>query len=164
MDGEKVRDGRGMMVDAYLAEMRSLPGFSGSPVFLCIGAGSYRGASGAEVQPKMMPFYTETIGLLGIDTGHKNVKSPVVDKAGKRVEPVRFIEQNSGVAIVAPYYKINDVLEGDELMREREAASEDAFSDPERGKSDVAPDDAGEFERFEDLTRKLVNTPKPGRG
>jgi hypothetical protein len=161
MDEEKIRDGRGMLVDAYLVEMRSLPGFSGSPVFLCIGGGSYRGL-GPDNRPRMMPFNTETIGLLGIDTGHKNVVTPVRDKTGKEVTPARVIQQNSGVAIVAPYYKIKDVLEGDDLVKQREQAGEDALADPERGVSDIAPDDdGGEFERFEDLTRKLVKTPKP---
>ncbi len=32
-------DGRSMSVEAYLAEMHSLPGFSGSPVFIYIGGG-----------------------------------------------------------------------------------------------------------------------------
>jgi hypothetical protein len=64
---ERVKDGRGLFVDAYLVEMRSLPGFSGSPVFICIGAGSYRGTHGGE--KAMMPFYTETIGLLNPVSG-----------------------------------------------------------------------------------------------
>ena len=166
MDGERVEDGRGMLVDAYLVEMRSLPGFSGSPVFLTMGAGSYRGVYGTDQQAKMMPFYSETIALLGIDTGHKRVKTYVLDAAGKEVEqPVRVILENSGVAIVAPCYKINDILEGDALVKQREKAAGDAVDDPARGVSDIAPDDDGdEFKRFEDLTRKLVNTPKQQPG
>ncbi len=124
MDDEKVEDGREMLVDAYLVEMRSLPGFSGSPVFLSIGAGSYRGAYGTDKQAKMMPFYSETIALLGIDTGHKSLVATVRDKTGKEVEPARSVQQNSGVAIVAPYYKINDILEGDDLVKQREKADE----------------------------------------
>ena len=114
----------------------------------------------------MMPFYSETIALLGIDTGHKRVKTYVLDAAGKEVEqPVRVILENSGVAIVAPCYKINDILEGDALVKQREKAAGDAVDDPERGVSDIAPDDDGdEFKRFEDLTRKLVNTPKQQPG
>ncbi len=126
MDGEKVRDGRGMLVDAYLVEMRSLPGFSGSPVFLTIGAGSYPGIYGTDQQPKMMPFNSETIGLLGIDTGHKDIVTPVRDKAGKEAKPALMIQQNSGVAIVAPYYKIKDILEGDDLVKQREQGNTDA--------------------------------------
>lgn len=39
----KVLDGRGLTVEAYLVEMRSLSGFSGSPVFVYMGPGTYRG-------------------------------------------------------------------------------------------------------------------------
>jgi hypothetical protein len=159
-DGERVRDGRGMLVTAFLVEMRSLPGFSGSPVFVCIGAGSYRGVYGSDKQAHMMPFYTETIGLLGIDTGHKSLTNPVIDKrTGDPVDPPQVVQQNSGVAIIAPYYKIADVLEG--FMEQRKKATKDAMENAERGENDVADDETDdEFERFEDLTRKLVNTPK----
>jgi hypothetical protein len=110
MPGERVKDGRGLFVDAYLVEMRSMPGFSGSPVFIVIGAGSYRGTYGGE--KKMMPFYSETIGLLGIDTGHKPLTHPVLDRDSRTPSsPEQVVQQNSGVAIVAPYYKIRDVLE-----------------------------------------------------
>ncbi|MDD5054665.1 MAG: hypothetical protein PHZ00_00165 [Candidatus Peribacteraceae bacterium] len=109
--GERVKDGRGLLVDAYLIEMRSLPGFSGSPVFVAIGAGSYRGVYGNELKARMMPFYTETIGLIGIDTGHKPVTNPVLHESGKKFEPHLYVTQNSGIAIVAPYYKIIDILE-----------------------------------------------------
>jgi hypothetical protein len=110
MPGERVKDGRGLLVDACLVEMRSMPGFSGSPVFIVVGAGSYRGTYGGE--KKMMPFYSETIGLLGIDTGHKPLTNPVLEKhTRKPSEPEQVVEQNSGVAIVAPYYKIREVLE-----------------------------------------------------
>ncbi len=61
MPGEPVTDGRGMKVEAFLVEMRSLSGFSGSPAFIYMGPGTYRGDG------RMMPFYSETIGLIGID-------------------------------------------------------------------------------------------------
>jgi hypothetical protein len=97
MPGERVKDGRGLLVDAYLAEVRSLPGFSGSPVFVYIGPASYRG------NEQMMPFFSESIGLLGIDTGHKPLTNPVLDKrSAKPVKPAQVVQQNSGVAIVAP--------------------------------------------------------------
>jgi hypothetical protein len=121
MDGERVKDGRGMLVDAYFVEMRSLPGFSGSPVFIAIGAGSYRGVYGSDNAAKMMPFYSEHVGLLGLDTGHKPIETDVLDKMTREpVKPAHVIQQNSGVAIVAPYYKIQDLLEGETLVSQRE--------------------------------------------
>jgi hypothetical protein len=136
MDGEKVRDGRGMLVDAFLVEMRSLPGFSGSPVFLTIGAGSYRGVYGAETEAKMMPFYSETVGLLGIDTGHKSLAQPVLNDSGEAVEPPQFVNQNSGVAIVAPYYAIAEVFDNSDLAGQRKARTRELLKDPERGTCD----------------------------
>ncbi|HVA73533.1 MAG TPA: hypothetical protein VNF71_03090, partial [Acidimicrobiales bacterium] len=106
MPGEPVKDGRDLLVTAYLIEMRSLPGFSGSPVFLCIGAGSYRGVYGSDGKAKMMPFYTETVGLLGIDTGHKMLSLEVRDKQTRREAQVPwYVLQNTGVSIVAPASK-----------------------------------------------------------
>lgn len=134
--GERVLDGRGMLVNAFLVEMRSLPGFSGSPTFVCIGAGSYRGVYGTEKGPRMMPFYSEHIGLLGIDTGHKCLSHPVLDETTRKpVKPPQVVEQNSGVAIIAPYYKIQDVLEG--FAEQRQHADAAALANPERGSNDI---------------------------
>jgi hypothetical protein len=129
MDDEKVRDGRGMLIDAFLVEMRSIPGFSGSPVFITIGAGSWRGVYG-EAGAQMMPFFSETTGLLGIDTGHKPITNTVLDKTtGQAAEPPMVVEQNSGVAIVSPYYKIRELLEGEELVEQRQRADAEAAAD-----------------------------------
>jgi hypothetical protein len=106
MPGEPVLDGRGLLVEAFLIEMRSLPGFSGSPVFLYVGPGSYRG------NDTMMPFYEEQIGLLGIDTGHKMLSSEIIDKGtGKPLNMTWYVLQNTGVAIVAPVWRIRDVID-----------------------------------------------------
>lgn len=102
MPGEPVMDGRGMKVEAFLVEMRSLSGFSGSPVFVYMGPGTYRGDG------RMMPFYTETIGLIGIDTGHKVVEVAILDSEGQETEFTAA--QNSGVAVVAPIWKVGETL------------------------------------------------------
>ena len=104
MPGEFVRDGRGLEVEAFLVEMRSLSGFSGSPVFVYMGPGTYRGNG------TMMPFYSETIGLVGVDTGHKATTSPVecrtvADDTGL------FVALNSGVSIVAPVWRIAETID-----------------------------------------------------
>jgi hypothetical protein len=102
MPGEPVTDGRGMKVEAFLVEMRSLSGFSGSPAFIYMGPGTYRGDG------RMMPFYSETIGLIGIDTGHKTMKLPIRDAGG--APTALTADQNTGVAIVAPVWKIGEAL------------------------------------------------------
>lgn len=108
MPGELVVDGRGCKVEAFLVEMRSLSGFSGSPVFIYMGPGTYRGDG------RMMPFYSEQIGLIGIDTGHFQLKTSVLGDASG------FVNLNSGVSIVAPVWKIgetlSEALDGEEIV------------------------------------------------
>ena len=105
MPGEAVLDGRELRVEAFLVEMRSLSGFSGSPVFLYIGPGSYRGNG------TMMPLYSETIGLMGIDTGHKAFTAPVRSRDAGLEEQQYEVEMNTGVAIVSPAWKIAELLD-----------------------------------------------------
>jgi hypothetical protein len=109
MPGELVEDGRGMRVEAFLVEMRSLSGFSGSPVFVYMGPGTYRGDA------KMMPFYSETIGLMGIDTGHTEICAPVL-QTGSRSETGLRASLNTGIAVIAPIWKIREVLD-EEIFR-----------------------------------------------
>ena len=104
MPGPLVNDGRGMDVEAFLAEMRSQSGFSGSPVFVYVGPGTYRGNG------TMMPFYSEQLGLIGIDTGHKVTETPV----RRRDEPSAtdlIVQVNTGISIVSPVWKIEEALE-----------------------------------------------------
>jgi hypothetical protein len=114
MPGEGVLDGRQMRVEAFLVEMRSLSGFSGSPVFVYMGPATYRGDG------RMMPFYSETIGLMGIDTGHKLMTSTIIDRTtGQQVDPNWTVEHNTGISIVAPVWKIREVLEEDQFRKSR---------------------------------------------
>jgi hypothetical protein len=136
---EPVMDGRGLLVEACLVEMHSLPGFSGSPVFLSIPPGSYR------QNKTMMPFYQDTVALLGIDTGHKMLPLQVKDtKTRKVLEVDWYAVQNTGVAIVSPVWKIRDVLYGEEFMKQRKnsESSVPAVHDEFFATSDLAVEDA----------------------
>ncbi len=105
MPGEPVEDARGLRVDAFLAEMHSLPGFSGSPVLLHIGPGSDRGNG------TMMPFHSLTLALLGIDTGHKQANEKVYEgDSDETVNESWRVRQNTGIAIVSPVWRIDEVL------------------------------------------------------
>ncbi len=67
-----------------------------------------------------MPFFSLQIGLLGIDTGHMQTTNSVKDKrTGSAVDDNWQVRQNSGVAIVAPFWKIKDILQGDEFLSQR---------------------------------------------
>lgn len=106
MPGELVKDGRNLDVEAFLVEMRSLSGFSGSPVFVYMGPGTYRGNG------TMMPFYKEVIGLMGIDTGHKATMADVHEKQNGSKTDLK-VPLNTGISIVAPAWKIREVLDED---------------------------------------------------
>ena len=111
----------------------------------------------------MVPFYENPIALLGIDTGHKRVSNPVMDEAtGEPSQPRQLVKQNSGVAIVAPYYKIRELIEGDALMGQRKERSKAVRDDPEAATLDTAENNPEEDEhsRFERLTDKLLKVPK----
>jgi hypothetical protein len=112
-----VRDGREKDVEAYLIEMRSHAGFSGAPVFLLIPQFGFRGVIGDTS--------TETnetrFRLLGIDTGHKIDHMPVSQHSGSewaRREDL-VAEHFTDVAIVAPIWKVVDLLEREDLADQR---------------------------------------------
>jgi hypothetical protein len=104
MPDHSVKDGRGIKVEAYLVEMRSLSGFSGSPVFVYMGPGTYRGNG------MMMPFYKEVIGLMGIDTGHKVISEKVINNQSGNCKNAE-VRLNTGISIVSPSWKIKEVLD-----------------------------------------------------
>lgn len=66
----------------------------------------------------MMPFYTEQIGLIGIDTGHKTLQAKVRNNKSDE-DSVLEVALNTGISIVAPVWKIKDVLNDEELSVDR---------------------------------------------
>jgi Trypsin-like peptidase domain len=130
--------------ESFLVEIRSLPGYSGSAVFLyspCAMNDMSRRRFGIE-KDKINIFSGETTDqeikasiarkgpyLLGIDWCHLQSKAYVVidvDSSGNDVRhPDRwFVNQNSGMAGVIPAWKILDILESKELMEQRRKETE----------------------------------------
>jgi hypothetical protein len=74
------------------------------------------------------------------------------------------------MAAVVPAWKIAELLTTVEgIVKPREQAEKDLAEQAQPNPnaavldSNLPPAEASEFERFEDLTRQLVNTPKPKR-
>jgi len=107
---DPVLDGRRNHVEAYLVEMRSRSGFSGSPVFTFIVERNDRGQI---PNPTNVSMGGTILALLGIDTGHK--VEPIIVKGrkgtGEYEETDLFIDYPSDLAIVSPTWKITDRLE-----------------------------------------------------
>lgn len=110
---ETVRTARGLLQEAFLVECRSLPGYSGSPVFIHPLPFS---AFPRESPPPM---------FLGIDMGHIKDRRPVLDKTewtrGKRV-PVDdnwIVEANTGMSCIIPAWKVQELLNVEQLVESR---------------------------------------------
>src|SRR6185437_7891403 len=116
---EPVRTGRGLLQECFLVECRSLPGYSGSPVFL-----------------NPLPFSTiprppVPSMFLGIDMGHLKDERPVLNKEelrnGNRVPIDKnwLVETNTGMSCVIPAWKVLEVLEVEELVKSRKQVLEE---------------------------------------
>jgi len=110
MPWEPIENSTGAMQDSYLIECRSLPGYSGSPVFVyesAIHLGSPR--------KERMPFL-----LLGIDWCHPANFQKVMERDGKTPVPGGWkVDTNSGMAGVIPAWKIQELLEGEPFVTQR---------------------------------------------
>jgi hypothetical protein len=110
---EPIRTTRGLLQEAFLVECRSLPGYSGSPVFISPLPFS---AVRKDTPPAM---------LLGIDMGHITDKRPVLSKTelahGKRiaVNDDWIVETNTGMSCVVPAWKVLELLYVEELVESR---------------------------------------------
>ncbi|HEY6763964.1 MAG TPA: hypothetical protein VI386_04270 [Candidatus Sulfotelmatobacter sp.] len=112
---EPIRTPRGLLQEAFLVECRSLPGYSGSPVF--IAPMPFNTAVREEIPPAM---------FLGIDMGHLTDRRPVLSKEGTRVQGKRvpvnedwFVETNTGMSCVVPAWKVRELLYAEELVEFR---------------------------------------------
>lgn len=114
---------RGHKQESYLVEARSLPGYSGSPVFVWSPSLTARPKSVGE-SGKEEYAITEAFGpwLLGIDWCHLLTREPVREK-GEDEKPTQqgwFVRSNSGMAGVIPIWKLDELLDIDELKEGRD--------------------------------------------
>lgn len=164
---------RGINQESFLVETRSLGGFSGSPVFVHIPAMSarpYEEGFSAGAGP----------WLLGVDWGHLPIDEQVKWKDDKRpIEEGWVVESNSGQMAVVPAWKLQELLDQEELAMSRqrgeERITERKKSSPvrldKRAKEAEKPDqpanfvtDAftkGDFEDALDRVSRPVSPPDP---
>ncbi|MHB8490641.1 MAG: hypothetical protein ACYDA6_00280 [Solirubrobacteraceae bacterium] len=154
--GEMLADGN-YEYATHVGDVRSYDGFSGSPCFIEFAY--------PVLVPKPTPFPqapNEPIGrmsyahlLCGMFTGHLDRRAP-----GGPVS-------RHGVGFILSSDEIWRVLMSDELRQRRREKDELGAPEDVRTRTSLADQEPPtqpenpEFERFEDLTRKLVNTPKP---
>jgi hypothetical protein len=123
MPDEPVRHPRGYMQESFLVETRSIGGYSGSPVFVHIP--NYENRFPEEPRG--------VVRLLGIDWGHIPFQTfdpihpfdKVVDTKGKPHPDGWRVAANSGMAAVVPAWKLNELLNSPELLKQREQEDEE---------------------------------------
>ncbi len=130
---EPIRTSRGLLQEAFLVECRSLPGYSGSPVF--IAPSPFITTTRKKTPPAM---------LLGIDMGHLTDRSFVLSRTelanGNRV-PIDdnwVVESNTGMSCVIPAWKVRELLYVEELVESRKEVLKEA--EAQKAKSPVSFD------------------------
>ena len=148
-------DGSIRKVQAHLIDCRSYGGFSGSPCFF-----QRDDAFTAAREGKLE--WGQITRLFGLVSGHFDLAtSPLMQGDIAELGSIR-VPVNTGVGIVTPDAKIVEVLEMEELREERERVTEEhRKKQAEEGATlDTTSEVPEEYERFEELARKVVNTPK----
>jgi hypothetical protein len=132
MNGEPIKDDDGIPQDSFLVEMRSMSGYSGSPVFVYLNPTLPRPPKW--ITPATHPYRHGLHGpwLLGIDWCHIPNFKRVLDAGRKApIKPEQWVEVNSGMAGVIPAWYIQEILELPELAMKREeiAKSQDSLNE-----------------------------------
>jgi hypothetical protein len=142
----------GFPQESYLVEARSIPGYSGSPVFLQIPAGLPNFSNIPPEIWKQLTSYNEVrsalpipVGpwLLGIDFCHIFGKEKVFSTlTGKPVSTDWHVRSNSGMMGVIPVWKLEELLETSEMKTVLEAAKKRARDDRAKNSDQVSLDAA----------------------
>jgi len=117
----------GIEQESFLIETRSLPGYSGSPVFLEILPYTWRKGSrtkGSLIIPGQYKINGKPadVGpwLLGVDWGHTFLYEKVLEKNKRdEVSGGWVVKSNSGTACVVPAWKLLDLLNMEEFVNMR---------------------------------------------
>ena len=145
MPKEKITSPYGIDQESFLVEVRSLPGYSGSAVFLFSIAGeddmSVRrdgidrvrkndeafDLKSPEEQRDILFTFTRPKGpyLLGIDWCHIPRKASILNRDGKRIDEGWYVEENTGMAGVIPAWKIAELLDSEELKMQRKVTDDE---------------------------------------
>lgn len=164
MPGEPIRHmTRGINQESFLIEMHSIPGYSGSPVFMQFLKGTPRyGFEGVA---------TGTFGpyLVGIDWCHLNDYAPVVYQADTDSQVEDYVvKSNLGMAGVLPAWKILDLLNLEEEMKRRREGDKQISKLKGKGGASLdvatAPFTRDDFQQvLEKVSRKRTSSSKPAR-
>lgn len=144
MAHEKIRTTTGFEQESFLVELRSMPGYSGSAVYI-YSPSPMQDMSTKRKGESMAPLsdfnlfgpnaqqHIHLMGLkmtpkgpylLGIDWCHLNNEARVRDMAGQPHREKLFVRENTGMAGVVPAWKIAEILESEHLVNARRELEE----------------------------------------
>jgi hypothetical protein len=119
MPGEAIPAGDGLpSFVAYLAEIRSIRGLSGSPVFANLALGRHPDGRYNEAG---------SFALIGLVRGHFETRRAFVFDRPMTEDERDLIAVNSGIAMVTPILTVAEVLNSEELVQERVRAERDGI-------------------------------------
>lgn len=145
-------------ITAHLIDCRSFGGFSGSPCYFQQSRAGWIPdpdlPGGGGIGEKSWT------GLLGMIGGHYDAWKEI--ESGGQANPYLRSTVNTGVGYVIPAEYIREALNVKELSEMRSDSDRAKAASSERGATmDTAHSEESEYARFEDLTKKLVQVPKP---
>ena len=107
----------------FLVEQRSLPGYSGSPVFVFLDPSQPRPPLWIAASNRIGKVNLETTGpwLLGVDWVHiHNYEEVLENTAPKKIAvPLRWVKSHTGMAGVIPAWRLLDLLNSEEFIMQR---------------------------------------------
>jgi hypothetical protein len=170
-DTQLIRNEWGLLQESFLIETRSLSGFSGSPVFLFISPLDVAPDDYGEREPRTW--------LFGVDWGHmrsfESVLKPHDNPLVNKLVPVNDewkVPSNSGHAQVVPAWKLQELLDQEELKMGRQRGDElrSKMKEDSPAAFDTHTTDQGEEDRpfsrddfFRDLKKAARKQDRPSR-
>ncbi len=143
MAKETITSSNGYDQQSFLVEVRSLPGYSGSAVFMhspnamndmsARREGRDKPSDKATEFPIVDPSVIDTMMgfmkpkgpyLLGIDWCHIPREARIRSRDGEPIEEGWYVEENTGMAGVIPAWKIRDILDNEEFKMHRKSADD----------------------------------------
>ncbi len=150
MPDEPLQDtNTGLEYYAYLMEIRSIGGLSGSPVYVFFPLGRFHEGT-YETQ-------RHVLYLIGLVRGHWTREAEEFADFGE----TEVDQLNTGIAIVTPVQKaIEIIMNTEELMRDRKKSEQRRSKRDAPVEDSALPEEDAEFNRFEKFAQGLINVPK----
>jgi hypothetical protein len=140
----------GQFQESFLCEIKSIGGFSGSPVFFA-----------PEILPKLPDGKEpeEKSFLLGVDWCHVQNVENALDEKGREIDHIQ-VRVNSGMMGVIPAWKLQKLLNSDEVVEMRRAIADGERK--YRSQPDVSLDSAVAIDAVLDAASPRAKRREPG--